>query len=161
MIKKIKAPDGKVLKEIELMDYAREYEIGAFVIKKYPRGNNDMIRVRAKSGLMSFEFRGGLPGFEPYDLLNYGVVNEDWRPLVESYLLNIYGTCCMVAPSFQRALLTLTCLYTDAVKALPENTAADEREIKLQQSMTEAMEQMKEIFTQIKKEEKKEDGSKL
>lgn len=139
-----------IKQEIEFMDYGRKYKSGAFTLVKKKGSDGDIITVSADSGLFKWSLKDKKGQYEPFFILDYGMVNESWRNLVEAYLINVFAIANMVNPNFQKLVLLATNEYMKTIPELPDNPDADSMAIEIQKKMDVVSERIKDAADKMK-----------
>lgn len=165
MKKIIENKDG-VKEAVEFMDYGRKYESGSFLIVKEKGENGDVITVTAKSGLFSFSVKDKDGRNQPFFILDYGLVHEELKSLVEAYILNVFCVGNIVQPQFHSVIMTAVNAYLDNVAPLADNPDADKRAVEIDRKMNvvreridDAIEKMKIAGDELDKEESEPEDS--
>lgn len=139
-----------IKQEVEFMDYGRKYKSGAFTLVKKKGSDGDIITVSADSGLFKWSLRNKKGQYESFFILDYGMVNESWRSLVDAYLMNVFAVANIVNPNYQKLVLLATDEYMKTIPELPDNPDADARAIEIQKKMDVVSGRIKEAADKMK-----------
>lgn len=149
MKKIIENKDG-VKEAVEFMDYGRKYESGSFLIVKKKGENGDVITVTAKSGLFSFSVKDKDGRNQPFFILDYGLVHEKWKALVDTYIMDVFTVGNIGHPQFHAIIMTAVNAYLDNVAPLADNPDADKRAVEIDRKMNVVMERIDEAIKKMK-----------